>query len=152
MRGGLGTSSDLPASSENSSFRLSAGSRRGSFATIRSSPSYSSLQIVKNVSLSNLHAITEAIPTIRPIEIEEAVAKDISAHGFVLRFYFYFVISIIIIIIVVFTFNINNVYRYVRPDGLSCSRCPWLHGCQGCLIPDSPELLVIIQNKYHIDC
>ena len=95
MRGGLGTSSDIPASSsasaENSSFRLSgSNSRRGSFATIHSSPSYSSLQIVKNVSVSNLQAIMEATPTIRPIEIEEAVAKDISAHGFVLRYFYYY--------------------------------------------------------------
>ncbi|CAM9220602.1 unnamed protein product, partial [Ectocarpus fasciculatus] len=36
--------------------------------------------------------------------------------------------------------------RYVRPDGVSCSKCPWIHGCHGCLLPDSRDIMIDIED------
>ncbi len=78
VKGGLGTSSEMSGVSDNAR-------GRGSFATMHSSPSYSSLQVVSNGA--PIEALLSVAPTIRPVEIEEAVARDISAHGFVLRYF-----------------------------------------------------------------
>jgi hypothetical protein len=101
VKGGLGTSA--------SDTLLSSPKRVNSFASLSHAAG------VKG-SFSSLLTVSDTPPSIRPVEIEEAVARQIPAYGFVLRF--------------------------SRPDGATCSRCPWLHGCQGCMIPDSSELMV----------
>ena len=110
VKGGLGTSSEMSGVSENAR-------GRGSFASsMYSSPSYSSLQIVS--SGAPIEALLSVSPTIRPVEIEEAVARDISAHGFVLRYYSIFCTLLLYIFIRMHMTRILFIGLFARTDCL----------------------------------
>lgn len=95
VRGGLGTSSEASFSSNHSPRRTnasSAPSTEDSDGAIP--PNVSDLKTyygsesdrMELTPRSNRSSFDEpSVPTIRPVEIEEAVAKDISPYGFVLR-------------------------------------------------------------------
>lgn len=99
VKGGLGTSSEALFSFSKSSGAYASSSRSSTAVEVseeRSSvQSMSDLNVYYNLGsdghesgvLSSRSSLESPImPSIRPVEIEEAVAKDISEHGFVLRF------------------------------------------------------------------
>ena len=98
VRGGLGTSSEASFSSSHSPRRTSNSSTPSDFIgglLPATSVNTSDLKTyygsdsdrVESTPRSNGSSFDEpSVPTIRPVEIEEAVAKDISAYGFVLRY------------------------------------------------------------------
>lgn len=128
VKGGLGTSSEASFSATRSSRTSNNAAITPEDGLVADNSSINDLKLYYDVGSdcesgqgSNRNSFEiPTVPAIRPIEMEEAVAKDISPHGFVLR--------------------------YVRPDGVSCCKCPWIHGCQGCLLPDSSNVIIDIDD------